>query len=292
VATHREIFLEAARLTHAGTPFVLATVISTKGSSPRDAGAKMIWRPEGRGGGLTGTIGGGQFEMLVAESAARVFASRTCTTEHFILGAEAEQCCGGAMDVFIEYCGPRQRLVIFGAGHVAQELSDVLRGSPLELVVVDDRPEWNSEHRFPGAVRIMQWDVGVRAARERAHETLACVMTCSHETDLELLRGLLAPERPGLAPPGSDNAPAFVGLIGSRSKRVCLFGRLIASGIDEARVRNVQCPIGVGDTGKEPRMVAVSMAAGILLEAKKLEAHPPHAAPPVISPALAREPAT
>jgi xanthine dehydrogenase accessory factor len=275
VASHRDIFAEAARLTDAGTPFILITVIATKGSSPRDAGAKMIWRPEG---GLTGTIGGGQFELLVAEAAARVFASRSTAAEHYILGAEAEQCCGGAMDVFLEYCGPRQRLVIFGAGHVARELVDVLRGSPLEVVVVDDRPEWNSESRFPHTTRILQWDIGLRAARESAPRTLACVMTCSHDTDFELLRALLAPDQQ------PQTIPAFVGLIGSRSKRVCLFGRLIASGIDEQRVKTVQCPIGVGNTGKEPRMVAISMAAGLLLEAAKFDA---------ISPARRiREPAT
>jgi xanthine dehydrogenase accessory factor len=83
-------------------------------------------------------------------------------------------------------------------------------------------------------------------------------MTCSHDTDFELLRRLL------------DRPPAFTGLIGSRSKRVCLFGRLVASGLLESVVTRVHCPIGVGDLGKEPRLVAVSMAAQIILEAKKL----------------------
>jgi xanthine dehydrogenase accessory factor len=278
MATDRDIFAEAARLTAAGEPFVLVTVIATKGSSPRDAGAKMIWRPAPHA--ASGTVGGGQFEMLVTEAAERVFSSRGCAMEKFVLGADAEQCCGGVMEVFVEYCGARQRLVIFGAGHVAKELVEVLKGSPLEVVVVDDRPEWNSAERFPAELvssssRILQWDVGVKAARERAHETLACVMTCSHETDFDLLRGLLKVEDQGttLAEPRvvARGVPAFVGLIGSRSKRACLFGRLVASGIDEERVARVQCPIGVGDTGKEPRMVAVSMGAGLLIEAKKLE---------------------
>jgi xanthine dehydrogenase accessory factor len=280
MATDRDIFAEAARLSAAGEPFVLVTVIATKGSSPRDAGAKMIWTPAGVGGGtgeFVGTVGGGQFEMLVAESAARVFASRGAAMEHYVLGAEAEQCCGGAMDVFLEYCGSRQRLVIFGAGHVAHELTDVLRGSPLEMVVVDDRAEWNSAARFDGrARRVMDWDEGMQLARERADETLALVMTCSHETDFALLRGLLKSGAGGTedAEPSSmarPTIPAFVGLIGSRSKRVCLFGRLISTGIDEEVVKRVQCPIGVGDTGKEPRMVAVSMGAGVLLEARGME---------------------
>ncbi len=279
MATDRDIFAQATRLTEAGAPFVLITVIATKGSTPRDAGAKMIWSPSTGGTSeFVGTVGGGQFELLVAESAAKVFATRGTTTEHFVLGAEAEQCCGGAMDVFLEFCGSRQRLVIFGAGHVAHELTDILRGSPLEVLVVDDRPEWNSPERFTGrARRVLDWDKGIRLARDRSHETLACVMTCSHETDFQLLNGLLTKEEEqdrGLTPLGSDSVPAFVGLIGSRSKRICLFGRLIGAGINEEIVKRIQCPIGVGDTGKEPRMVAISMAAGILLEAKRMEQRP------------------
>ena len=286
MATDHDIFAEAARLTQSGLPFVLVTVIATKGSTPRDAGAKMIWSPQAGGSGeFVGTVGGGQFEMLVAESAARVLASRSTAMEHYVLGAEAEQCCGGAMDVFLEYCGSRQRLVVFGAGHVACELADVLRGSPLQVVVVDDRAEWNSAARFgPHVRRVMEWHEGVRVARERAAETLACVMTCSHETDFELLRGLLASaavqstkDHPSSAE--HPDIPAFVGLIGSRSKRICLFGRLIGAGIGEDVVKRVQCPIGVGDTGKQPRMVAVSMAAGLLLEARRMEQPQPSATP-------------
>jgi len=274
MATDREIFAEAARLSEAGTPFVLVTVIQTKGSSPRDPGAKMIWRPDA---GLTGTVGGGQFEMLVTESAQRVFDARTCAQERFVLGADAEQCCGGVMEVFLEYCGQRQRLVVFGAGHVSEALADVLRGSPLELVIVDDRPEWNSPQRFGSARRVLNWEDGVRLARQRPADTLACVMTCSHDTDLDLLRDLLAhAEPPGLAPSGSGT-PAFVGLIGSRSKRACLFGRLIAMGVAEDRVKGIHCPIGVGDTGKEPRMVAVSIAAQVLIEARRLGSSTPRA---------------
>ena len=87
-------------------------------------------------------------------------------------------------------------------------------------------------------------------------------MTCSHDTDFELLRQLLV------------KPPAFVGLIGSRSKRVCLFGRLVASGIDSEAVQKVHCPIGIGDLGKEPRLVAISMAAQLLQVARTLPCLP------------------
>ena len=219
-----------------------------------------MWRPTPGGApcALSGTVGGGQLEMLVLEAARVCFEKRTGTLEHFVLGADADQCCGGTMDVFMEYHGRPARLAIFGAGHVSMALTEVLTKSSLEVVIVDDRADWNSVERFPRAKRVHSWDEGVAAAQREPAATLACVMTCSHDTDFELLRQLLT------AP------PAFVGLIGSRSKRACLFSRLVASGIDEGVVQRVHCPIGVGDTGKEPHAVAISMAAQLLMEAKKL----------------------
>lgn len=254
-------------MAEAGEAFILITVVRTQGSTPRDAGAKMIWRPgvgPGTGAGdLVGTVGGGQFELLVSDAARTHYERKSCGVEKYVLGADADQCCGGTMEVFFEFFGARQRLVVFGAGHVARELAELMAASAIEVVIVDDRPEWNSAGRFPRARRVESFDAGVDVALSEPGATLACVMTCSHDTDFELLRKLL--KTPG-------GAPAFTGLIGSRSKRACLFGRLVASGIDEAVVQRVQCPIGVGDTGKEPRLVAISMAAGLLMEAKRLAA--------------------
>jgi len=263
-----DIFRAAADLAESGTPFVLITVIRTKGSTPRDAGAKMIWAPHASATNGTlhhaiGTVGGGQFEHLALDAAEKHFRDRSSGTEHYVLGADADQCCGGTMDVFFEYHGTPLRLVIFGAGHVAKELADLLDSSPMSIVVADDRPEWNTSERFPRATRVHAWDSGIAAALADPDHTLTCVMTCSHDTDFELLRGLLRSPR---------TPPAFVGLIGSRSKRACLFGRLVASGVDEGRVARVHCPIGVGDTGKAPKLVAISMAAQLLLEAKTLAA--------------------
>lgn len=255
VVGESDIWRVGADLATRGEPFVLVTVVAAQGSTPRNPGAKMIWRP---GLGFAGTIGGGQFERLAIESAERHFRGRSCGVEKFVLGADAEQCCGGTIEVFYEYCGARQRLVVFGAGHVSKALADALAASALEIVVVDDRAEWNSEARFPRCRRVMGFEEGVALATERGEATLACVMTCSHTTDLNLLRGLL------------KKAPAFVGLIGSRSKQVCFFRRLIASGIDEKVVERIHCPIGLGDMGKAPELVAISIAGQILLEAKRL----------------------
>ncbi len=241
-----------------GESFVLVTVTSAKGSTPRDPGARLLWMPGADGGTWHGTVGGGQFEHLVRADAEECLAKRECFTREYVLGADADQCCGGVMQVFFEFVGPRERVVIFGAGHVAQAIVELLEAASLEVVVVDDRPEWNSAERFPGAKRALAWDEGVEAVSREPGRTIAMVMTCSHDTDFELLRKLV------------PVSPAHLGLIGSRSKRACLFGRLVASGLDEAAVGRVKCPIGIGDTGKEPKLVAISIAAEILIESRKM----------------------
>ena len=83
-------------------------------------------------------------------------------------------------------------------------------------------------------------------------------MTCSHDRDYEIVRSLL------------ESPPAFIGLIGSKSKRTSFFTRLAAAGITEEQIKSVRCPIGLGDMGKEPELVAISIAGQLLLEAKSL----------------------
>jgi len=249
----RDIWQFAAELTGRGEPFVMVTVIAAKGSTPRDPGARMIWRP---GTGFTGTVGGGQFELLALASAEKHFRDHSCGVEHFVLSAEAEQCCGGTMDVFYEFCGPAHRLVIFGAGHVSQALASILASAPFEIVIADDRLEWNTAERFPRCRRILDFGAALAVTAEKPGATLACVMTCSHDTDFELMRKLCA------------HPPAFLGLIGSKSKRACFFRRLAEVGITEDSIARIRCPIGLGDMGKEPGLIAISMAGQLLLEAK------------------------
>lgn len=249
------ILAEAARLADAGHRFVLITVIRAEGSTPREAGARMIWLA---GDEIIGTVGGGEFEHQVRALARRHYDARSTGTERFVLKTDTDQCCGGTMEVFFEHHGPRHRLVLFGAGHVAQEVCRLIQPAPIEVTVVDDRSTWNTAERFPGCARLEDFDAGVILAHEAPDATMACVMTCSHDRDRDVLRALLA------------NPPAFVGLIGSRSKWACFSRQLITSGIGEGVVERVRCPVGLGDMGKAPPLVAVSIAGQLLLEARRL----------------------
>ena len=90
----------------ADVPKAVVTVIESKGSSPRGAGAKMIVYADGR---LLGSIGGGCSEAAVLTEARRMIGSGRYKVVHVDLTAEAAEdegmVCGGVMDVLIEDFG-------------------------------------------------------------------------------------------------------------------------------------------------------------------------------------------
>ncbi|MDF2040136.1 sulfurylase small subunit [Paenibacillus sp. FSL R5-0490] len=86
-----------------GEKAALATIIRTKGSTPRKTGSRMIVFPCGR---IEGTIGGGCGEAEVIEKAFQVIQTNTPSQKRVDLTKglfyEDGGICGGIMDVFIE----------------------------------------------------------------------------------------------------------------------------------------------------------------------------------------------
>lgn len=82
---------------------MLVTVLSVRGSAPREPGARMLVDPEG----LTGTIGGGRLEHECARLACDVLTSPhpagwTALAHKFPLGPGMGQCCGGVVEILYE----------------------------------------------------------------------------------------------------------------------------------------------------------------------------------------------
>ena len=84
-------------------PKAIVTVIETKGSTPREAGAKMAVSPLGQ---VTGSIGGGCSEGAVIRDAVRIIGTgRYMTVDIDLTGDVAESdgmVCGGTMKVLIQ----------------------------------------------------------------------------------------------------------------------------------------------------------------------------------------------
>ena len=86
----------------------LVTLARVQGSSPREAGARMVVRPSG---GFHGTIGGGALEWAALEAAQAALRQGRgpALRRSLALGPELAQCCGGRVEWRIETFDRRDR---------------------------------------------------------------------------------------------------------------------------------------------------------------------------------------
>ena len=239
-----------AELTQKGESLVLVTVSHVLGSTPREPGAKLIVCEDGS---FHGTVGGGQLEQRVLDDARETLTTGHARTVRYPLGAKAGQCCGGVMDVLFEPLNVGPRLYLFGGGHVAQALCQVLEGTPFQIDLIDEREEWREAKALPAHLRRHEsWEDFLADAPFDQKRTFAAVMTHRHDLDQELIAALL--KKPLL----------FLGLIGSKPKWTRFTERLRQAGHTDEELARVHCPIGLPVGGKAPREVAISVAAQLL----------------------------
>jgi xanthine dehydrogenase accessory factor len=246
----------------------LITIVGVEGSSPRDAGARMVVRPSG---GFHGTIGGGALEWGALEDA-RVALRRGVginETRVISLGPDLGQCCGGRVRLTIETFGASDLpalaarfageseagtpLLLFGAGHVGRALALALAPLPFAVRWIDARADM-----FPAA---MPANVTPVVARDGAGEIDAApdgafilIMTHSHPLDLDLATRALAARR-----------FAYVGLIGSATKRARFESRMRALGLADDAIGALVCPIGAPVLrDKFPAVIAAATVAQLL----------------------------
>ena len=247
------VWIEAlAELQHQGEPCVLVTIIEERGSTPRNAGSKMVVSRER----LYDTIGGGHLEYKAQQIAREMLEDRVRETrlERFSLGASLGQCCGGATVLLFEPMGqPQAHIAVFGAGHVGRALVPLLASLPCKVRWIDSR-----ENEFPaqipaGVEKVINEDV-VDEVENMPAGSYFIVMTHNHQLDLELTAAIL--ER---------NDFTYYGLIGSKSKRAKFEHRLRDRGFQPETVQRMRCPMGLAEVkGKLPIEIAVSIAGEVI----------------------------
>lgn len=247
-----EVFARLAELARAGEACILVTVAAIAGSTPREAGAKMVVTRDA----IIGTIGGGQLEFQAIETARGLLdaGQTTPVLSQVPLGPAAQQCCGGHVALLYEpILAPRLRLALFGAGHVARALVAKLADTPVRVTWIDPRrDEFPAD--MPANTTAIVTEKPLDAVARLAPGTHVLVMTHSHALDEALVAAVLR-----------RRDAAWIGLIGSASKRARFFHRLRDQGFTAEDLARVTCPIGIpGVTGKEPGVIAIAVAAQLL----------------------------
>ena len=298
-------WLTALRAIAVREPVAMVGVLATEGSAPRGAGTRMLvtadtlhgtigggqlefraieqaravlalppgnWRVQDYPlGPLLGQCCGGRVRLLVEHvdrssldwlddaSEGAVLVSKL-TQDRIIrsidpaalpqtLSARGNRPDAGA--IIAETIGERRRpLYVFGAGHVGRAIARHATGLPFRLAWFDTRPEYEATE----GVAIVGDDTIETCVADAPDDAALLILTHDHGLDYRLTRAALG--RGDLA---------FVGLIGSATKRARFLSRLERDGIAaEARAR-LTSPIGIGGVpGKEPDVIAVATLAQLL----------------------------
>jgi len=247
---------------------ILATIIETKGSVPRNENVSMVVSSSEQ----YGTIGGGELEYQVIKESNDLLNNLNCNQKiiELPLGPALGQCCGGFVKIQLskfnngiklllkhdlkeQIINQNQNLYIFGAGHVANALLSKLDGVGFNIFIIDSRENFISKINADFVFPILAKDHTI-IIKNSPSKSFYLVLTHSHQLDLSICDSIL-----------KKNDFTFIGLIGSKTKKIRFKKRLIEIGHNENSIDKIECPIGIqGIEGKEPDVIAISIIARLL----------------------------
>ena len=256
---------------------VLITIDRFEGSSPREVGAWMlVFAYE-----VWGTVGGGNLEFQAIARGRELLSAQTvpATDElhRYPLGPALGQCCGGvvhlrfavipiedaikreAAHAYIQRASSQNglKIALFGGGHVGKAIVNVLGALPCQVQWVDSRDEI-FPNDVPANTQCEHSSPVQAAVQDLAAGSHLLIMSFSHAEDLDVVIAALQRQR-------TKNDLGFIGLIGSKTKWATFRHRLEERGFTADEMARVTCPIGMdGVPGKEPEVIAVSVAAQLL----------------------------
>jgi xanthine dehydrogenase accessory factor len=155
-------------------------------------------------------------------------------------------------EVFYKSFAPPARIVIVGATHIAQVLTELARLAGYATIVVDPRDGYGTLERFAASAVMAEWPQTALAAvgldRFTAVVALAHVAHLDDETLSMALR--------------SDCG--YIGALGSRKNHAARCARLREEGFSEADIARIRAPVGLDIGALTPPEIALSILAEIV----------------------------
>ena len=228
------------------------TVISVGGSTPRDAGAKMLVYEDGS---IEGTVGGGAMESLTTKKAVECIKKGEGGKFVFQLkpGGNTGMICMGDMEVYIDVYKNPLKVLILGGGHVGVKIAEACRMAGYPYLVADDRKEFANAERFPQALAIInKFPHKAVTSAGIDKDTYVVIVTRGHSLDKECLEAVM------------PTPAAYIGMIGSADKVRELYRLLGKKKLYPLKDPRVHSPIGLNLGGKTPGEIAVSVLAEII----------------------------
>src|SRR3989442_11544938 len=235
-----------------GERVAVATVVKTIGAAPCGVGTKMLVHADGT---TSGSFSGAKVDAQVVQDALQALREGHSNLIHTHLDADqAVGSCGATLELFIEVLYPEPRLIIAGAGNVAQALTRLATSLDFRIVVVDDRRDLADPQVFGDKVQLTFGDIP-QTIRELEPDEASwiVIVTRGHNLDKDALRAAL------------ETNAHYVGMIGSPGKIKNIFRHLLEEGISRERLEQVHSPIGLDLGAETPEEIALSIAAEMLM---------------------------
>ncbi len=246
--------------------FALVEIEMVHGSTPREKGAWMLVSNDR----TFRTIGGGQLENMAIEKARKLLSAPDgkSVEMRIPLGPHIGQCCGGLVNLRIARLGNSEiadlanrfklemdelpDVLIFGAGHVGKALAQALSLLPVKPILIDTRVE--ELMSAPKHVDTRQVAIPEAEVRNARNGSAFVILTHDHSLDFLIAREALA-----------RRDAAYVGMIGSRTKRATFRNWLRRENGNEVGMDQLVCPIGDGPVSdKRPEVIAALVVAEIV----------------------------
>ncbi|KAA1276233.1 MAG: XdhC family protein [Chloroflexota bacterium] len=223
-----------------GQPVSLATVVNAIDGGPA-LGSKLLLRSDGT---VSGSFGNAEFDAQVIEVSRKVAD----------IGANESFNLSDGTEVFVDGFTTPPTLVMVGGGHVGKATADLAYSLGYRVYLVDDRPEFCNEERFPYAEeRVIETYDKWTDHLDLNVNSFVVVATRGHRFDDMALESAL------------KTRARYIGVLGSRRKTIMIYRRLLQQGVPLERIKEVYAPIGLNIGAVEPEELAVSIMSEIIM---------------------------
>ncbi|HZU13183.1 MAG TPA: XdhC/CoxI family protein [Chloroflexota bacterium] len=194
--------------------------------------------------------------IVIRDALASLAARRSRLRSYRATGAgrlEAVRVQEGDEDVFFDVLSRPPRLIVVGAGHIAQPLASLGSILDFDVTVLDDRAEYARSERFPEAETVL---VGpyreTLAALGIDGDTYVVLVTRGHVHDQACLEEVL------------PTPAAYIGMIGSKRRVNTVLEHLREKGFAVERLKEVRAPVGLDLGARTPAEIALAIMAEIV----------------------------
>ncbi len=153
----------------------------------------------------------------------------------------------------------KERLIVFGGGHIAIPLVKMAAMTGFRVTVVDDRPSFANTARFLEAEEVICDDfVNAIKRLDINQNDFLVVITRGHRHDEICLREILKLQE-----------TIYTGMIGSKRRVAAVFNVLKEEGFDADRLGRICSPIGLSIGSVTPEEISISILAQVIQRKRK-----------------------